>query len=403
MLQDNKSDFKEYRCMLKLISSAVNKTNNVDISDCVPNWNRLFNLSRDASLVNLVSYGIDNLPASQKPSSDVLSLFSQYRSQYLVKDSNQIFELEKLTAELEKNNILHMPVKGSLIKYDYPQTDMRYMGDIDILIKESDICNVDVILKGMGYKNLSSGRDIHDEYEKPPFIMLELHNKLISKDNPAYDYLSDIWDRAVLKEGCFYSYIPIKEDIYIHMIVHAVNHYYFGGIAPRIVLDFYVFLEKNKDRINLSYVKNIVKKMGYEDFAEKITRISYEWFSPEGEGLYNDDLSMFIVSSGSYGRMKNNVLIRSAQMSKNGKSPSRLKFAINQAFPKLQVMKEIYPVLKKISFLLPVMWVYRIFVKLFFKKKGISTTDYYSDINQENIKKIKNINSQLGLDKQNMK
>lgn len=399
MSQNKNSGFKEYRCMLKLINSAINKINPADISDCIPNWTQLFNLSRDASLVNLMSYGIDNLPQNQKPPVNILTLFFQYRSQYLVKDSNQLFELEKLISAFEKHKILHMPVKGSLTKYDYPQTDMRYMGDIDILIKENDIVNADAVLKELGYKNLSSGKDIHDEYEKPPFIMLELHKKLISEDSISYNYLSSIWERAALKSGCSYSYIPSKEDIYIHMIVHAVNHYYFGGIAPRIVLDFYVFLEKNKDIIDLSYVKNIVSQMGYWDFTEKITQLAYQWFSPAGSGLSDDDLSMFIVTSGSYGRMKNNVLIRSTQMSENGKKTSPLLFAVKQAFPNLKAMRDIYPVLKKAPFLLPFMWCRRIFTKLFLKKKGLSTTDYYRDINQENIEKIKSINSQLGLNK----
>lgn len=402
MPQKNKSNFREYRCMLKLINSAVNKSN-ADISDCMPNWSELFNLSKDASLVNLVSYGIDKLPKEQMPPANVLSLFFQYRSQYLVKDSNQLYELEKLTSELEKHSISHMPVKGSFIKYDYPQTDMRYMGDIDILIKEEDVTNADSVLNELGYKNLSHGKDIHDEYEKPPFIMLELHKKLISDDDPAYDYLSNIWDRAALKKDCFYSYIPTKEDIYIHMIAHGVNHYFFGGIAPRIVLDFYVFLEKNKNKLNFQYVKDVVSQMGYEDFTEKISKLAYEWFSPVGTGLNNDDLSMFIVSSGSYGRMKNNVLIKSAQMSKKGKAPSPLMFAFKQAFPSIKIMGEIYPVLKRHHFLLPFMWIRRIFTKLFFRRNGISTTDYYGDINEENIERMRNINSQLGLDKQNNK
>lgn len=398
MSDNSKTNFNEYRCMLKLVSSAVNKTA-ADIKDCKPDWKTLYIIAKDSSLVNLVSYGISNLPEDDRPSEKIIKLFEQYRNQYLAKDCNQLYELDLLYSECEKQGIDVLFVKGTVMKSEYPRTDMRYMGDVDMLVKPGDMKKAENMLKKIGYSNLSKGKEVHDEYKKPPFMMLEVHRNLVSKSfDREYNYFKNIWDRAVLKKDFTHVYIPTLEDTYIFMTAHAVKHYYFGGIAPRILLDYYVYLENRKDELDFDYIYRVLDGFGCTKFDKTVKKLAYSWFAADGAGLQDDDLSMFIVTGGTYGRIENNVAIRSALLTKDGEKPSRLRFIISQMFPSRNKLKERFPVVEKSPLLVPFIWVKLIFVRIFIDRDfSFKTRKHYNAINSEKIERIKKINKELGL------
>ena len=47
-------------------------------------------------------------------------------------------ELNNVCDVFTKEKLVHIPLKGSIIKNMYPSTDMRSMSDMDILIKRED-------------------------------------------------------------------------------------------------------------------------------------------------------------------------------------------------------------------------------------------------------------------------
>lgn len=383
--------------MIKLVNAAVNGCS-ITFNGETPNWKVIYEISKKSSLLNLISYGIDNLSEVEKPTAAVCNKFLEAKVQGIVKDTNQIYELNRIMKSFEKADIPHLMFKGAVIKFDYPQTNLRFMGDIDVLVKKEDYSLAQKNLSDHGFTKQTHGENTVDEYIKEPFTVVELHKEMIAHSETSYNYWKKIWDRAVLRNGFSNSFIPTKEDTYIFMTVHTVKHFYHGGIAARILLDYYVFLEKYKGKLDFVYIDKYLNEFGYKKFEEKIKSLAYKWFKADDCGLEKDELSMFIVKSQTYGRLDNNVLIRAASIDKTNAKSSKFKFVISQVFPSRKSLEEDYTLLKKAPALLPFIWMEIIFKRIFIKRDlKFETSKFYNKIKEENISYIRRIHEELGL------
>lgn len=93
--------------------------------------------------------------------------------------------------------------------------------------------------------------------------------------------------------------------------------------------------------------------------------------------------------------MKNNVNYHIGEKKGKGAYLARL------FFPEFSVMKEKYPILKKIPFLLPLTWIARIVKDIFSKEATVKTRinmiKMIQDADFVEVEKIKNIYEKLGI------
>lgn len=391
------SHFDDYCCTFRLIKSALNGIS-ADISDLSVNWKYIFEISENMSVTALVKTGIDFLADNQnKPENDIYGMFKNEFRRQAVLDSNQLYELELMQNEFEKSETDMLIMKGCFFKSIYPSSVLRYMGDIDTYVKFSDFGRADKILKKLGYQAEKLGG--HDKiFKKPPFICLEQHFTLYDGKNPEIkNYYDSILERCNPKKGFSHIYEMTPEDTYIYLSVHAVHHFNYAGIAPRIFVDYYVFMENFKDSINWDYVYQKLEDFGYREFDKKAVEIAYCWFGKDGKGLdKSSDLQLFIASCSTYGTIRHNVGIRASKMTKKGKKPSKLKFFLKQLFPDFDKMKAQNPVLRKFPFLLPFVWIIYIIKKSF----SSTTRHYYGNINKTSSDFYAQISNELGLNNQ---
>ncbi|MEE0929769.1 MAG: nucleotidyltransferase family protein [Acutalibacteraceae bacterium] len=387
------SHFNEYCCVFRLVNSAVNNIT-VDISDLEIDWKYVFTLSDYLGFTALVKRGIDLLCDEQMPSAELKKIFDREFKRQLIIDSNQLYELELMINAFEKAGINILLLKGTYIKNLYPSTVYRYMGDIDTYIECIDSDNANIVLTNLGYKIHDSSAD-EKIYIKEPFICLEEHFTLSDSGFKVInDYYKTILKKCTLKKDYSHIYEMTIEDIYIYLSVHAVHHYYYAGIAPRIFLDYYVFLEKYKDSLNMDYVESVLKSFGYYEFNKKAVKLAYKWFGKNGTGLdKNSDIDLFIASCSTYGTDEHNVGIRATKMITEGETPSKIKFLMKQLFPSYSKMEEKFPILKKSPLILPIVWIRYVASKMINQR----TAKYYKNINSDTADFYQKIESELGL------
>lgn len=394
MVDNVRNKFDDYCCIFRLVKFAINNING-SVDDLRVNWKNIFVLANQMSFTVLAKIGIDLLTGENVPQKEIKDLFNrEYRKQILI-DANQVYELDIIISAFEKENIDMLTLKGSRIKKFYPQTHYRYMGDIDTLVHKADFDKADKILSSLGYKEISFGT--HDRvYKKEPFINLEQHFTLSEgASKKVIDYYNNIWSKSKLKSGFNHIYEMTLEDIYIYLSVHAVHHINYSGIAPRIFLDYYVFLEKHKDILDMEYIHNILSSFNYIDFDNVAVTLAYKWFSKEGSGLEKTStVDLFIADCSTYGTTEHNVGLRTARMAKNGKKPNKLLFILKQIFPPYDRIKSEFPILKKYPLVLPFVWFAYVLKRVFNKSQ---TTRYYADINEETAIFYNSIISDLGL------
>lgn len=314
-------------------------------------------------------------------------LQKSYRA-ILAREATQQEEIEYIRNAFNEENIEFMFLKGTHLKSLYPTPQMRFMVDMDILVKEESMNKGGKLILARGFtQEMNNGKDI--VLVKKPFLTIELHKMLFVEDYFMHDYFKSVWNRVELVNGFEYK-MPIN-DLYVYTLAHLAEHYLEAGSCFRPLMDLFLMEEKHGEILDFDYINEQFRELGIEKFAVKIRQLYKCTFDGAD---YNDDLitmENYIV----FGAPVNNAEeVSRVALTKQTKS-QRL---FNSLFPSLRHMKLRYSILQKLPFLLPFFWVVRIFEFFFKKNSEISNKkDKISNVDSESVDIMKEIFEKSGL------
>ena len=332
------------RCVLHNKKPSNEKISKMDLA-------MLYEYAVDQSLAAIVAYALESAGIDDKD-------FEEAKNKAICK--NIMFDAERMNilAELEKEHIWYMPLKGVLLKEYYPRLGMRQMSDNDILYDGDYRKKVKDIMYSMDYECDHFGKGKDDAYFKLPVYNFEMHEGLFTHINfiKIYDYYKDIKKKLIKDDDNDYGYHFRQEDYYIYMIAHEYGHYALDGTGLRSLVDTYVYLEKFGNELDWDYIHNELTRLEIADY-EKLNRvIAQKLFN--GVRLDDDEKEKldYYIFSGTYGTLKNNV---KNGIQSHGKG-SKIKYILYRVFPPLSYYKISVPWAYKNKILLPFGWVYRI-------------------------------------------
>ena len=299
----------------------------------------------------------------------------------LAREATQQEEIEYIRNAFNEENIEFMFLKGTHLKSLYPVPEMRFMVDMDILVKEKSMDKGGELILARGFtQEMNNGKDI--VLVKKPFLTIELHKMLFIEDYFMHDYFTSVWDRVEIVNGCEYK-MPIN-DLYVYTLAHLAEHYLEAGSCFRPLMDLYL-MEKTYTELDFDYIKKQFERIGIDKFALKIRQL----YKCAFEGAeYNDDLITMenYIVFGAPVKNANEV----SKIVRTHKSKSQR--LIESAFPNLKHMKLRYPILEKVPFLLPIFWIVRFFEFVFIKKGNLeqkqSTISTIDNKSQDIMKEI---------------
>lgn len=306
----------------------------------------------------------------------------------LAREASQQEEIEYIRETFSQENIEFMFLKGTHLKSLYPTPQMRFMVDMDILVKEKSMDRGGRLILARGFtQEMNNGKDI--VLIKRPFLTIELHKMLFVEDYFMHDYFKGVWDRVELVNDYEYK-MPIN-DLYVYTLAHLAEHYLEAGSCFRPLMDLFLMEKKYGKTLDFDYINEQFKKLGIENFAVKIRQL-YKCAFDNAE--YNDDLitmENYIV----FGAPVNNAS-EVANVARTSKSKSQR--LLNLLFPCLRHMKLRYSILEKLPFLLPVFWIVRIFEFILKKNDEITARkERISNVDSESIDIMKDIFEKSGL------
>jgi len=296
---------------------------------------------------------VDNIAEEEK------NKIKPYVVKSVFKTAQQVCEIKKVEEVFEEKGIRCQPMKGSRMKFMYPTYEMREMGDIDILVQSEDMSEADKCLKEMGY-TLEQSIKHHDIYKKKPYAVLEMHRAMYDRtvNKTQYEYFSDM-SRAKKREGKSYIYDFTNEDFYVYMMAHMAKHFYVKGCGIRNLVDVYVYNNKYAANFDKDYVKEQLKVCGIATFTEHMEKLANIWLGEEESDDFYDELFLYMLDSGIYGKDENGIWNRFAEEKMKDKQATAGHLKMWYVFPPLSYMAEDYPYLHDYPFLLPVTWVIR--------------------------------------------
>ncbi|MCM1316170.1 MAG: nucleotidyltransferase family protein [Alistipes senegalensis] len=327
-------------------------------------WDKIFSLTQKHMITNIAWYSVNKLTG--KPDSELWTKWTEIKNKAIAKDITQRNEYKKIIAAFDKEKIRCMAVKGIFLKKMYPKSDFRTMSDIDILIDTENADKAGNIMLALGYTCESKEKSHHDVYFKPPVMNIEIHRQLFSDilQNNFNQYYENAFINAEKIDSFEFVYKMTDEEFYIYTLAHFYKHYSNGGSGIRSVIDIYIMNNTIYEKLDKKSLNCKLKKLQLLDFRKEMTALSEMWFDENKESAELIKLSNYILGSGTYGTMFNNV---NNQIRKKG----RAGYFVYCVFLPLNLMQNNYPVLKKLPFLLPVLWIWRLIISLITKRNVV--------------------------------
>lgn len=301
------------------------------------------------------------LPAMKK-------LFQTYY-RCLLYSEGQLKMIQRICSAFDHAEIDYMPLKGCNLKYLYPKPELRLMGDADILIRPEQYDRIRPIMLELGFSE--QGESDHELIWHTEQLHLELHKRLIPSYNEDYHrYFEDGWKLAKVRSGTRYE--MSKEDEFIYIFTHFAKHYRDGGIGCRHVADLWVY-RRAYPELDGEYITAELEKLQLLEFYRNMQQLLRVWFEGAAEDEKTRFITDFIFGSGSWGDAETHVVSAGAKSAKAMGSAElgQVRRALIMAFPNLTAMKQRYPVLKKMPFLLPLFWPVRWVTAVLFRRENI--------------------------------
>ena len=311
----------------------------------------------------------------------------------------QTKEVDVVCQAFSENGIDHMPLKGTVLRKIYPQAHMRLMSDADILIKTEQYGRIRPIMEALGFSETVESD--HDYVWKKSGMVIELHKRLMPSYNKDYfAYYRDGWKLGVLSGEAPHRYTMRPEDQMIYLFTHFAKHYRSGGIGIRHLTDLYIY-RKTVGELDEAYIKAELERLGTYDFYINILETVNVWFGDGTPNEKTDFITDTIFQSGAYGQAPRRKIAETVLLKRNRSliKSEKQQYMLRMLFPNMNNMTFHYSFLKKVPFLLPVMWIVRLFrIALFKREKARSFYAYMENISARDISDYKEELRYVGLE-----
>ncbi len=293
--------------------------------------------------------------------------------------------------ELEENGIKCCLLKGDSVGRLYSNPHARVSGDVDILIDENDEKKSIEILKELEFKIVEREKNGH-HFEAYSYDngLLEVHIQLYSNSTADLIFDGEInyskdYVKIELPSGKSFYTLNINDTAF-YLTAHFLKHFINGGVGLRQIVDMLVFFEKYKNEIDFDLYFKTFDKLRYSKLICAVLKLGNEWFNLDFKIPYeiNDETyikfltcieenGVFGNGDKSFSRFYSAFVKKRAgkKYTQSYKKTTKLR----RLFPTFKNMKAIFPILSKMSFLLPFTYVIRIAKAMFNVKKKKDLND----------------------------
>lgn len=298
------------------------------------------------------------------------------------------YAYEQICNTFDEASIPYIPLKGSVIRPYYPKESMRTSCDIDILVKEKDL---ESAIEALTRKDFRCGEiNYHDvSLWTPNNVHLELHFSIQENIDTLDAVLKDAWLYAILAKGGCYAFT--EEFFVFHMFAHMSYHFLSGGCGMKALADVWVM--EHKMGIQYECARQLLEKAGIYRFAMEISRLVDVCFSGKEKDDFSEILLSYIIGGGVYGTVQNKIAVEKSE------TKNTFLYALQRLFLPYKSMITLYPMLKRLPFLLPICWIAR-FCKMLFGGRAARTVAELktaNNVSDKTMNSIEQMRERLGL------
>lgn len=274
-------------------------------------------------------------------------------------------------------------LKGWEMQKLYPESFMRQMADLDILVRPYSFNRIKTVMEGLGFKVGSESSWKHDSFRKGE-VHVEMHKRLTDDSRAIQKWEESMWDRAVPTEDT-HVYRMTAEDYYIFHFVHLHKGFMNGSLGLRRIVDTWLLQKQNVD---MDMVRNELQRFGLLTFHERMVKLSR---AALGDEPIDDNSEILLSHAFTHGIYGSDVSYKAGRIAAMGKSidSGKRNSAIAAVFLPYKRMKAQFPVLNRWPILLPWCWLKRIVHFLHGDIKKYRERLGYSNISEADFQEMK--------------
>lgn len=283
-------------------------------------WNVVYRLAEEQSVVGLVAAGIDTLTLSERPPQQVVLQFVGQTLQLEQRNKAMNAFIAWLIERLRREDIYTMLVKGQGIAQCYKRPLWRACGDVDLLLSEDNYEKAKKVLLP-----LASG--VEQEYTHFKHLgmtidgwMVELHGTLHSRLSARVDRMVDKVQGDVFYGGKVRSwmnertqvFLPAPDEDVIFVFTHILHHFFFEGIGLRQICDWCRLLWTYRETLDVRLLEQRLRKAGLMSEWKAFAAFAVNWLGMPAESmpLYDMDkkwkrkaerICRFVMEVGNFG------------------------------------------------------------------------------------------------------
>lgn len=351
---------REQLTFIQILSDHLNGRKTEEIRDV--DWNVIYSYARMHQVSGMIYTQIKTfLPLEFR------DIFMQDMAATICISTSREESFNPIKQALHKANIPFFIVKGPMIADLYPYSQLRIMGDIDLVVHSDDreTCHGFFLKEGFVFKTRQNDREW--QYYKNG-MEIELHDRLV--------YHEAINERGqdVFFNDCW-KYVHGEElDWNFHLlflIFHLRKHLMNSGAGFRQFMDLAVVTQRKE--LNWEWLEENLKKTRMLDFAKTCYGFINQWFDVNAPLSQKIDLDFYekatqkVFADGIFGfdneENDNSAFINQIRRDKFYRLGT-FRFVLQQVFPPYHVMANTkpYAYIQKMPILLPVAWIHRMII-----------------------------------------
>lgn len=288
-------------------------------------WDEIYRLASEQSVLGLVLAGIDCLPNDQRPPK--VELLQWIGEIQLLEQQNKEMNvfIGGLVDKMRSVGIYTLLIKGQGIAQCYEHPLWRSCGDVDFFLSD------DNYVKAKEYLiPLSSSVEQEGELSKHLGLtidswIVELHGTLRSSLSSRVNRTLDEVQDDVFCGGNVRSWMNGDTQVFllgvdcdvVYVFAHFLSHFYKGGVGLRQICDWCRLLWKHKDKIKLTTLEKRLQRMGLmtEWKAFGTFAVDYLGMPAEAMPFYSSDrkwkrkaalITSFLIKVGNFGHNRDN-------------------------------------------------------------------------------------------------
>jgi hypothetical protein len=241
-----------------------------------PEWAEVLELARRHGVVPFLHRRLkDRYAALGVPEAIQSRLRETYRMTG-IRNTRLFAQLHGILKRLREAGIEVVALKGAhLAELVYEEVALRPMGDVDLLVRPSDLRRATELLRSLGYTS-GEGRQHQDPIDqnlhlepmrKPGGLLIELHYAIAIPERMKDSDVEGIWGRAeAARIGGAEAFVLSPEDLLLHLCVHASLHHGFE-VSLLHLCDIPVAVDHFQDRPDWAVFWNRARAWGAERSA----------------------------------------------------------------------------------------------------------------------------------------